>query len=252
MSTTSASTPVVTPVNADALAGVPNRGCTFANHAGRSPSLAIAMYTLGWPMRDDNSAVVMAARAPRDMTDSAQPIPAVLKATAKGASTSIFSYGVMPVMTRHMSAYSAAHTPRDPMIPTGRSRPGSAHSSAHVATVSNPTNEKNTTDAPASIPPAPFGANGVQLSTFTSVPPATSTNAMTARDTAVTAVLNRALSFMPKMSTHVMNATTNAAGRSSATPPPPLDDDDAFDEALGVSPMRTRRASGGARNSVAT
>ena len=125
----------------------------------------------------------------------------------------------MPVTTRHIAAYKTAHTPREPSIPTGRSRPGSAHSSAHVATVSNPTNEKNTTDAPASTPSTPWGANGRQLSTSTSAPPATSTKAMTAKDTAVTTVLNRAVSFMPHTSTHVMNATTNAAGRSSATPP---------------------------------
>mmetsp|Transcript_10578 Transcript_10578/g.41323 ORF Transcript_10578/g.41323 Transcript_10578/m.41323 type:complete len:235 (-) Transcript_10578:559-1263(-) len=224
MSTTRANAPVVTPVKAEALAGVPNRGCTFANHFGKSPSLAMTMYTLGWPMRDESRAVVMAARAPRLMTDSAQPIPRVLNATAKGASTSISEYGVMPVTTRHIAAYNAAHTPREPSIPTGRSRPGSAHSSAHVATVSNPTNEKNTTDAPVRTPSTPLGAKGRQLSASTTAPPAMSTKAMTAKDTAVTTVLNRAVSFMPHTSTHVMNATTNAAGRSSATPP-----DDASD-----------------------
>jgi hypothetical protein len=47
------------------------------------------------------------------------------------------------------------------MMPMGKSRPGLAHSSAHVATVSKPTKLKNTTDAPARTPSAPLGANGV-------------------------------------------------------------------------------------------
>ena len=59
MSTSAASVPVVTIVNAVAFAGVPNFGCTRANHRGRSPSRAITMYTRGCPMSDDNNAVVI-------------------------------------------------------------------------------------------------------------------------------------------------------------------------------------------------
>ena len=68
---------------------------------------AITMYTLGWPIRLDNSAVVIAATAvnnvndvshvvahtrvkinppPKEIKLSAQPIPASLNATANGAS----------------------------------------------------------------------------------------------------------------------------------------------------------------------
>jgi len=76
------------------------------------------------------------------------------------------------------------------------------------------------------------------------------TKPMTINDTTVTTVLNLAVSFMPRMSIHVMPATIAAAGTSSSiirtavfspspsSPPPP--------------PMRRRSASGRARNSVAT
>jgi len=78
------------------------------------------------------------------------------------------------------------------MIPIGRSLPGFLTSSAHVATVSKPTKEKNTTDAPASTPVAPPGANGSQFLGSTLSPPAVITNPITASETIVTAVLNRA------------------------------------------------------------
>ena len=108
MSTVNANKPVVIPVNRDALAGVPCISCTRANHPGNNPSRAITMYTLGWPIRLDSSAVVIAATAvnnvntmsvtlreltrvvinppPKEMKLSAQPIPASLNATANGAS----------------------------------------------------------------------------------------------------------------------------------------------------------------------
>jgi hypothetical protein len=41
--------------------------------------------------------------------------PRSLNASANGASTSMSGVGTMPVMTRHISAYSAAHTPSDPI-----------------------------------------------------------------------------------------------------------------------------------------
>ena len=237
MSTNAASVPVVTIVNAVAFAGVPNFGCTRANHRGRSPSRAITMYTRGCPMSDDNNAVVMAATAPNEMTDSAHAAPSDRNATAKGASTSMFAAGTIPVMTRLISAYNDAHTPRDPMIPIGRSRPGSRVSSAHVATVSNPTKEKKTTEAPERMPGRPRGANGVQLSASTYKPPATMTKPMTARETAVTTALNLAVSLAPRMRSAEMKTTSAAAGRSRRRRP---------------SARSRRRASGGAWKRVAT
>lgn len=95
----------------------------------------------------------------------------------------------MPVMTAHMAAYSTVQMPSEPMMPSGRSRPGLRTSSAAVATwthiqrcfrqntsvkhglviagdaarraVSNPMNEKNTMEAPEKMPLTPNGANGV-------------------------------------------------------------------------------------------
>ena len=76
-------------------------------------------------MSDDNNAVVMEGGGAGEMTVSAHAAPLDRNATAKGASTSISAAGTIPVMTRLISAYNDAHTPRDPMIPIGRSRPGS-------------------------------------------------------------------------------------------------------------------------------
>ena len=121
----------------------------------------------------------------------------ILNANANGASTSIELLGTMPVITSDIKAYSTATMPNDPMIPMGRSLPGSATSSAHVATVSKPTNEKKTTLAPARMPLIPFGANGVQLSESTARPPAIITKPITAKLTIVTTALNLAVSFMP-------------------------------------------------------
>jgi hypothetical protein len=77
------------------------------------------------------------------------------------------------------------------------------------------------------------------------------TKPMTINDTTVTTVLNLAVSFMPRMSIHVMPATIAAAGTSSSSirtavsPSPPS-------PSPSPPPMRRRSASGRARNSVAT
>ena len=168
------------------------------------------MYTRGWPAGDDNNAVVMAATAPSEMTDSAHAAPLRRNATAKGASTSMSAASCLltiPVKINSrwlISAYNDAHTPRDPMIPIGRSRPGSRVSSAHVAAVSNPTKEKKTTDSAGENAGEAAGANGVQLSASTYNPPATMTRPTTARDTAVTTALN--LARLSRAEGHVMNA----------------------------------------------
>ena len=58
---------------------------------------------------------------------------------------------------------STASAPSEPKMPKGKSASGSATSSTHVATVSNPTKANTTTEAPDMIPRMPFGANGVQF-----------------------------------------------------------------------------------------
>mmetsp|Transcript_13940 Transcript_13940/g.46174 ORF Transcript_13940/g.46174 Transcript_13940/m.46174 type:complete len:259 (-) Transcript_13940:490-1266(-) len=249
ISTRSERTPVVTPVKRLAFTGVPRVGCTVENHFGNRPSRAMTMYTLGWPIKLDTSAVVIAATAPKLMILSAQRMSLCRNAMAKGASTSMSVEGTMPVITALISAYSTATIPSDPMIPTGSALPGSFTSSAHVATVSKPTKEKNTTLAPVKTPPTPLGANGVQLSFSIFVLPATMTKPMTAKDTTVTTALNLAVSFMPCASKPVTLTTSKAAGKSSlmpipvcssiSSPPPP-------------PPIVTRSASGARWNSVAT
>ena len=247
MSTVSANKAVETPVNAEAFTGVPSLECTFPNQLGSSPSLAMAMYTRGCPISDESSAVVMAATAPNEMRLSAHGMPRSRNATAKGACTSISELGTMPVMTKDIKAYSVAQIPRLPKIPMGRSRPGSRVSSAHVATVSKPTNEKNTTDAPARTPSTPPGANGAQFSFSTASPPNVMTKKITSSDTAVTDALKRAVSFMPYASKAVTSATSAAAAGSSST-----NDDAPLASSSTPRPIRILSASGEAWNSVAT
>ena len=61
----------------------------------------------------------------------------------------------MPVTTIETAQYSTVQMIREPMMPIGRSRCGFLVSSAVVATTSNPMNAKNTSAAPAKIPPMP-------------------------------------------------------------------------------------------------
>ena len=147
--------------------------------------------------------------------------------------------GTIPVITRAIAAYRTAQMPSEPRIPTGRSRPGSRVSSAHVATVSNPTKEKNTTDAPARTPSTPPGANGVQFSFSTLRPPSVITKKITSNDTAVTDALNRAVSFAPYASKAVTSAMSAAAARSSST-----DASAARSPSPPVGPTRILSASG--------
>jgi hypothetical protein len=123
ISTRSERTPVVTPVKRLAFTGVPRVGCTVENHFGNRPSRAMTMYTLGWPIKLDTSAVVIAATAPKLMILSAQRMSLCRNAMAKGASTSMSVEGTMPVITALISAYSTATIPSDPMIPTGSALP---------------------------------------------------------------------------------------------------------------------------------
>ena len=248
MSTVNANKAVETPVNAEAFTGVPSLPCTVPNHLGTSPSLAMAMYTRGCPISEESSAVVMAATAPNEMRLSAHGMPRSRNATAKGACTSISELGTMPVITKDIKAYSVAQIPRLPRIPIGRSRPGSRVSSAHVATVSKPTKEKNTTDAPAKTPSTPPGANGVQFSFSTLAPPNVMTKKITNNDIAVTDVLKRAVSFMPYASKAVTSATSAAAAKSSST----NDELDPRSSSCAPRPIRILSASGEAWNSVAT
>ena len=88
--------------------------------------------------------MVMAATAPNEMRLSTHGIPRSRNATAKGACTSMSAVGTIPVITGAIAAYRTAQMPSG-RGPDGRVHPGSRVSSAHVATVSNPTKEKNTT-----------------------------------------------------------------------------------------------------------
>ena len=61
----------------------------------------------------------------------------------------------MPVSTTDTATYSTVTTANDARMPRGTSRCGFLVSSAMVATMSKPTNAKNTIEAPASTPYQP-------------------------------------------------------------------------------------------------
>ena len=155
--------PVNAHVNMLALTGVPYVSEIVAMHFGINPSLAMAMYTLGCPTKHPNRDVTIQNIAPLLTIIAAHGTPFLLKATLKGASTSICSYDTIPVMTLAIAQYKIPLIAKEPKIPNGKSLPGFFVSSAKVATVSNPINAKKTTDAADTTPchPNSGGINGV-------------------------------------------------------------------------------------------
>src|SRR6056300_198322 len=119
----------------------------------------------------------------------------------------------MPVITNAIKQYKHPHIVSDPKIPIGKSLLGFFVSSANVATVSKPTNAKNTIEAPERIPrnPNSGGTNGFQFSSSTLVLPVISTKTTESNAALVTAILNFAVSFMPTTSNTVKTPTNKNA-----------------------------------------
>ena len=75
MSSSTARTPVTTPLNTEAFAGVPYFSLTFENQSGSKPSRAMTMKMRGCPIMDNSRDVVMAATAPMDTVDAIHFMP---------------------------------------------------------------------------------------------------------------------------------------------------------------------------------
>ena len=103
-------------------------------------------------------------------------------------------------------------------MPIGRLFSGVLHSSAEVATVSNPIKEKNTTAAPAMIPPGPNGRKGSRLSA-TAWGAVTATKATIAQSVMrISAMLSFALSFVPCARISPSTSVMTTAGRLMRPP----------------------------------
>src|SRR5664280_1656462 len=111
------------------------------------------------------------------------------------------------------TTYRTVATTSEPMIPNGISRCGLTASSAVVDTASNPTKARKTIAAAVITPLNPNGMNGCQFPGFTyqAVSP------MKIRITVILTItitrLTRALSLIPRTSSHVSTPTISTAGR---------------------------------------
>src|SRR5579863_1460179 len=167
------------------------------------------------PSSDVKITVVVPAIAPAATAATTIGFPPACRAASSiPEPASIVFQGTSPTQTTAIARYKIAPTIKEPMIPNGRSRAGSRHSSDATVTVSKPMYAKNTSAAEVTIPRTPSGANGMKscprmapmhASTNTTIAPICShTIALFVEDDSLIPIASRI-----EMTTTIANARTS-------------------------------------------
>src|SRR5579872_2056980 len=160
-------------------------------------------------------AIAPAATAPKTIGFP----PACRAASSIPEPASIVFQGTSPTHTTAIARYNIAPTIKEPMIPNGRSRAGSRHSSEATVTVSKPMYAKNTSAADVTIPRTPSGANGMNSCPRTA-PMHASTNTTIAKTCSHTIALFVEDDSLMPIASRIEIARTIANAKMSMLEPP--------------------------------